>query len=1520
MLSVFVIARDNSGNHVASRVQTISVTPGNSTPAISLAHGPEQIILSAPDIVVGEPGPDGSLTTITLPVPVGKNFLGTTLTEVVGSGTRAELESILDQDHTSEYYGQVTGFNVLNGGSGYDKNITISIIPVLRLVGYGQPAEIDIGRTVDNPPFQAPIYYAKFDLKKDVNGNPKTGYGYAISPRWEIQSSSGSWFTHTDFDTLTNYERLPLVESNFTTGGVAPINDGVGVVLRSSSPHRGSRLLGGFTQSPCFFEYEVVETGEPLHKVQFFVNGRLIDEKVTPPFAFSFIADDPGEYDIYASAIDKSSNVVTSKPNKVDVRRYNGSGVSSGLSLESNYSIAADTKTILTATASSEFGVAEVEFYINEKSYAKVTGNGNLEAFIAEVDLGGLNQGQHALTLVARDFAGNISGTFDPSLTNIESRQDETFTITAKLPSSVPPNIELIYPPVLKRITASSTLYFQATAFDEDGRLSGVQFYVNGEPYGDEIPHNRIRTQLNYPFGISWTPPGEGVYLINAVARDSSGNKSLSATSTVTVTDGDNMIPNVILTPLNSEYEAGQSVFLSAQISDEANSSTGYGVIEDVQFFVNGSVLKDFNNTGPFFEVWNPESGIYEVYAMAKDNEGNHAISDVNTVFVGVFDDFDELPQLSSLNPELKPVSQGLSISRETVDGLGVISSIHGLPYETLQNCALGEIIRLSSDLDFTNKYSIYQIMDDGTLKLHGDITPEDEIMLTTTNFIRKISVYTTGSLIYLSLKPEVDDTNFDSVTFYVDGTEYSTDNQWPFSTVFAPTQEGNYTISVVAENQFQNKTLYSERIWVETSTSLGPSGGAEIMPDVTQRNNPRAYAITLGSQISVRAAYEDLEGEISRVEFYLNGNLVRIDYEKPYYHIFTPSSESISIVDQGYEMAIVGIDDSGNRLTNLFQGVIGGSTVLPTTTVKAPTYMEEFSNGQAVEFKVEVVGSLTPRLLGVSSDPLINGNPNLQRFPRRMAIMANGENVSIASETGWGTGVFVGEWVSDINYANDEGVVELYGTMLAENLSLMDDFQNTFPYSPTIFSDVQLIKVVEPNLASDPQSAINQTFNDFLGVNPSQAEVANAYTEEMSTNDYLFNNNEFLKWAARLSSRDSFQNMVDSIGGYHIMTGQWPLATKVDEILNTYSATPNNNSDGSGDADGDGFSLLQEIRFQTDDQDPTDFPAQAFRIESFIDETLVSEEFTDLHGTIAPLSPPPGFDYVRTVNYDENRRNFVKTFFKNKYHRLPTPSQELQGAHRLASFNPNSPEALYEQQQEQMRQIAMYASFGFGGNRGTGGTTTITIPSAQLLPLDQYLNPGGQQATLFLTNLIAEKLIDNQPMIYGAENKRSFYETAALIIALWADNLEVLTDELISHFHSLSTEEKISSLMKDRRYSDRFGGYSISRMATNLLGFSGWKKLDWFGSFNDDHFPWIYHASLGWVYVHGTSDDQVWFYLPDAGWLWTSEEIWEVMDETSNYLWLYEQSNSRWVAYYLEQPAGKIFWNPQSKSYFTYE
>ena len=185
---------------------------------------------------------------------------------------------------------------------------------------------------------------------------------------------------------------------------------------------------------------------------------------------------------------------------------------------------------------------------------------------------------------------------------------------------------------------------------------------------------------------------------------------------------------------------------------------------------------------------------------------------------------------------------------------------------------------------------------------------------------------------------------------------------------------------------------------------------------------------------------------------------------------------------------------------------------------------------------------------------------------------------------------------------------------------------------------------------------------------------------------------------------------------------------------------------------------------------------------------------------------------------------------------------------------------------------------------------------------------------------MIAEKKIDNQNMIWGASSKRDYYKTAALITSYWGENLDALSDELISQYHGMETDKLISVLMKDRRYFSRFGGYSVTRLAEEIPDAPGWKWLEWLGHFSDEKFPWIYHSGLGWIYMHGPSDEQTWFYIPNAGWLGTTKEVWQNMNSSSSYLWLYEQATSRWVAYVLEQPAGKTFWDPYDQTFFRYE
>ena len=62
-----------------------------------------------------------------------------------------------------------------------------------------------------------------------------------------------------------------------------------------------------------------------------------------------------------------------------------------------------------------------------------------------------------------------------------------------------------------------------------------------------------------------------------------------------------------------------------------------------------------------------------------------------------------------------------------------------------------------------------------------------------------------------------------------------------------------------------------------------------------------------------------------------------------------------------------------------------------------------------------------------------------------------------------------------------------------------------------------------------------------------------------MNDGSYLFDNQAYLDWVVDLTFRDTFQNMIDTLSGYHTMTGLWPDYIKVQRYYKLISANPNN-------------------------------------------------------------------------------------------------------------------------------------------------------------------------------------------------------------------------------------------------------------------------------------------------------------------------------------------------------------------------
>jgi len=77
------------------------------------------------------------------------------------------------------------------------------------------------------------------------------------------------------------------------------------------------------------------------------------------------------------------------------------------------------------------------------------------------------------------------------------------------------------------------------------------------------------------------------------------------------------------------------------------------------------------------------------------------------------------------------------------------------------------------------------------------------------------------------------------------------------------------------------------------------------------------------------------------------------------------------------------------------------------------------------------------------------------------------------------------------------------------------------------------------------------------------------------------------------------------------------------------------------------------------------------------------------------------------------------------------------------------------------------------------------------------------------------------------------------------------------------------------------------------------WYYSAWFGTFNAQNFPWVYHAEHGWLYVSGSSDS-MWFYdVEIGGWLWTNK---------TEYPAMYHANLQQWVYYYVGTTAPRRF------------
>jgi hypothetical protein len=81
-----------------------------------------------------------------------------------------------------------------------------------------------------------------------------------------------------------------------------------------------------------------------------------------------------------------------------------------------------------------------------------------------------------------------------------------------------------------------------------------------------------------------------------------------------------------------------------------------------------------------------------------------------------------------------------------------------------------------------------------------------------------------------------------------------------------------------------------------------------------------------------------------------------------------------------------------------------------------------------------------------------------------------------------------------------------------------------------------------------------------------------------------------------------------------------------------------------------------------------------------------------------------------------------------------------------------------------------------------------------------------------------------------------------------------------------------------------------------------GWRTSPWFGTFNFNSLPWVYHRDLGWLEI-GDSSTQTSIFLfdPFLGWLWTNN---------TSYPDLYSYDRSSWIFFTVGTSAPRLFYD----------
>jgi len=483
-----------------------------------------------------------------------------------GYGGRASLE--VDEN------GSITSINILDGGQNYDRTY-------LRVVvtgsGYGFEADLPNVTLEDGV------------VNKIIITDP--GSGYSDDHNYSIQAVNGTQGSGTGLLASISGTDIKdgVVTVSLTDNGQGYVYEPSVILTGGSSISFASPFV--FTQgSIVTLEAEVEDLDGYVEEVRFYGNGQLLGNNPQ-------------------GGIESLTIVSRGNPNSFSeppVISFIGGGAGVGAVAQASI----DENGTLIGVQITSPGVN----YTSPPAVVISPSNGVLIAATVDTEIRNNARNIPGTNRWVADWNTRFSGTYNLSVEAIDDESKSSRVSTERYVTVLPqgpskaPRAILLGPPDLSTYTSGSRLKIFAQASDPDGSLEWVQFYVNGEPYGDPIAGNLERSSARFPYSLDWVVPESGVYSFFARVMDNSGNGAMTGISTITATTGTGKIPEVEFQQPLRVAHAEPVIDNNGSISDFIVKDGGFGYVKVPEVYISGgdgkavaTVKIDQNNSSPFF-------------------------------------------------------------------------------------------------------------------------------------------------------------------------------------------------------------------------------------------------------------------------------------------------------------------------------------------------------------------------------------------------------------------------------------------------------------------------------------------------------------------------------------------------------------------------------------------------------------------------------------------------------------------------------------------------------------------------------------------------------------------------------------------------------------------------------------------------------------------------------------------------------------------------------------------------------